>query len=97
MNIPVFDALTGDLRYIFKLNIEGNRFRIPLYTGLTASLDHVNQFRKIEVWLIDMGWQNRQSWDSLVKCKTCLADRALLDALDGYPDDELPSYIQRLL
>ena len=96
MNIPVFDALTGDLRYIFKLNIKGYRFYIPLYTGLDVSLDYVNQFREIEVCLEELGWRNRYSMTGFVKCKTCLADRALLDVLDGYPDDKLPSYIQRL-
>lgn len=92
----MFDALTGDLRYTFKLNIEGHRFRIPLYTGLDVSLDYVNQFREIVVCLEEMGWRNRHTLTGLVKCKTCLADRALLDVLDGYPADELPSYIQRL-
>ena len=96
MNTPVFDALTGNLRYIFKLNIEGHRFRIPLYTGLSVSLDYVQQFREIEVCLEEMGWRNRHAWTGFVKCKTCIADRALLDVLDGYPDDELPSWIQRL-
>lgn len=95
MNIPVFDALTGDLRYIFKLNIEGNYFRILLY--VKPKVNVTESFREIEVWLINMGWQNRQSRTGGVKCKTCLADRALLDALDAYPADELPSYIQRLV
>ena len=96
MNIPVFDALTGDLRYVFKLNIEGHRFRIPLYTGLSVSLDYVRQFREIEVCLKEINWPNRYSMTGHVTSKICLADRALLDVLDGYPDDELPSWIQRL-
>jgi hypothetical protein len=96
MNIPAFDASTGDLRYIFKLNIEGNRFCIPLYTGPSVSLDCVQQFRKIEVCLERMGWPNRYSMTGHVTSKVYLADYTLLDVLDGYPDDELPSYIQRL-
>jgi hypothetical protein len=96
MSIPVFDAVTGDLCYVFKLNIEGYRFRIPLYTGLSVSLDHAQQFREIEVCLEKMGWPNRYSMTGYVTSKVCLADRTLLDALDAYPNDQLPSYVQRL-
>jgi hypothetical protein len=84
MNIPVFDALTGDLRYIFKLNIEGHYFHIPFRSS------------EIEVRLTDVGWRNRQSMTGRVTSKVCLADRTLLDALDSYSDDELPPWIQRL-
>ena len=84
MIIPVFDAVTGDLRYVFKLNIEGYYFCFPFRSS------------PIEVRLTDVGWRNRQSMTGHVTSKVCLADCALLDALDAYPNDQLPSYVQRL-
>jgi hypothetical protein len=84
MNIPVFDAVTGDLRYIFKLKIEGYYFCFSFKSS------------PIEVRLTDIGWRNRQSMTGHVTSRVCLADRTLLDALDVCPNDQLPSYIQRL-
>jgi hypothetical protein len=84
MNIPVFDAVTGDLRYVFKLSTEGYYFCIPFKSS------------EIEVNLTNVGWRNRHIMAGHVTSKVCLADRTLLDALDSYSDDQLHSYIQRL-
>ena len=92
MNIPVFDAKTGELHYLFKFNIP--RERSWFYLDLTP-LDHLHEPQKfvqfqIELRTLTLGPNNGRS-------QAVVADRVLLQALDRYAEQGAHPYIQRLL
>ena len=92
MNIPVFDAKTGKLCYLFKFNIP--RERPWFYLDLTP-LDCLHEPQKfvrfrIELKTLALGPNN-------VHSQAVVADPALLQALDRYAEQGAHPYIQRLL
>lgn len=81
--IPVFDALTGCLRYVFRLRVQGRSFTFPI-------LDR-GYCRSIEVPLTIMGLPGK---DGFFGTPVCIATEELLQELDKM--ERLPDWIHRI-
>ena len=84
MNIPVFDAKTGELCYLIKLKVP------PEQMSLCISLRFWPPSYDFRVEL------TRLAFSPGVYSKAVMADQALLQALNCHTKDELPSCVQRL-
>lgn len=82
--IPVFDALTGCLRYVFRLRIEGRSFLLPI-------LNRGGDIRLIAVPLTIMGFPGK---DGPLRTNICIAAEALLRELDKM--ERLPDWVHRI-
>lgn len=84
MNIPVFDAKTGNLCYLIKLKLPPEQMSFCIILRPWPP----SHYFRVEL--------TRLACSPGVYSKAVMADQALLQALNCHTKDELPSCIQRL-